>query len=68
MDWTYVLRVLNREKARLEQDFFPLSAPLVNQRVRALEKAIKVFTEGKGYLGPCEHRDGSKVVLWNEIK
>jgi hypothetical protein len=56
------------ENAMPYAEFMQPERRLVMQgRQTEINAALKVFREGKGYLGPSEFNVGSKVIFWEDL-
>ena len=62
----YVIQVLKDKLAEIDRDLFFIPNVVLSQRRKQLSNAIKVFTDGRGYVGPCEHNDGLKFIRFDD--
>jgi len=62
----YVIQILKDKLAEIERDLPFIPNVVLTQRRKQLSVAIKVFTDGRGYIGPCEHNDGLKFIRFND--
>jgi len=59
----YPIKVLTRQLIALKEDHRPCI--LLSQKIRQVEKAIRILSEGTAYLAPAGC-GGSKLIWYNE--